>query len=226
MNNPIEIIMRMCSKSSLSGDNTRPDGFSKELVFMNLMNTKDANTNITVLYDGNLTNHWVNKYDVKVIQLDGGSGDTSFINQISYIKDQNYAQDTIIYILEDDYLHKKGWPQILREGFKTHYPNILKFDYITLYDHKDKYFYDMYKTLQSKITLSESVHWRTIPSTTNTFAMLYSTFMYDYNIHCAFKNSDNEKFLYLGKAGRLIGSCMPGYSTHCHNSYMSPFFTL
>ena len=226
MDRPIEVILRMCSKSALSGDSTRPEGFSKELVFLNLMNTKDINTNITVLYDGNLENHWINNYNVKVLQFDGGNGDKSFMYQVNYIKDQNYTDDTIVYILEDDYLHKKGWPQILREGFGAIQPSTLKFDYITLYDHRDKYFYDMYTYLVSKIGISESVHWRTIPSTTNTFAMLYSTFMNDYKIHDAFKNNDNDKFLYLGKAGRFIGSCMPAYSTHCHIRYISPFFSI
>lgn len=220
----IEVILRMCPdrSTSLSGDKSRPQNFSKELVFKNLYETKDDATNITVLFDGDHTGHWIKKYPVRVIQSIGGNGDESFKSQIMYIKFANFSDNTIVYILEDDYLHRDGWPQILREGFGNLQPSFLKFDYITLYDHRDKYTYPMYNALVSKIGISDTIHWRTVPSTTNTFAMKYKTFIEDFDIHYSFLNSDHEKFLELGRNKRLLGSCMPGYSTHCHKDYMSP----
>jgi len=221
----IEVVLRMCSRhEALSGDGTRPSGFSKETVFQNLLKTRDENTNITVLFDGDSTAHWIHNYEVKVVKFEGGGGHESFLFQINYIKSQNFRDDTIIYILEDDYLHKDGWCRVLREGLGYIKPSSLKFDYITLYDHGDKYFYEMYYELASRIGISETVHWRTVPSTTNTFAMMYSTFIKDFEIHKEFLNYDHRKFLALGEHGSIIGSCIPGYSTHCHKSYMSPFF--
>lgn len=225
MTETIEVILRMCpdNSSSLSGNSSRPPNFSKEEVFRNLLETKDAATNITILFDGDHRNHWVSKYpSVRVVQSTGGNGDESFKSQIMYIKFANFNENTIIYVLEDDYLHKEGWSKILREGLGDLQPSFLKFDYVTLYDHKDKYTYPMYNALVSKIAISDSIHWRTVPSTTNTFAMYYKTFLEDFDIHYSFLNSDHEKFLELGRNKRLLGSCMPGYSTHCHKDYLSP----
>ena len=220
----IEVIMRMCAKPALSGDSTRPAGFSKEEAFLNLLTTRDANTNITVLFDGSSTGHWVRNYDVKVVEFIGGNGDLSFQFQLNYIRSQNFHRDTIVYIMEDDYIHKDSWPSILREGFESIQPSNLKFKYLTLYDHRDKYTSESYNNLHSRIGVSESIHWRTVPSTTNTFAVLYSTLIEDLDIHYTFLNRDHDKFLELGRRGRVLASCMPGYSTHCHKDYSSPFF--
>jgi hypothetical protein len=220
----IEVILRMCNKSALSGDNSRPPGFSKEIIFQNLLKSRDENTNITVLFDGDVSNHWINKYDIKVVQFTGGNGDSSFVFQINYIKSQCFPDDTIIYILEDDYSHKEGWTTILREGLGQLNPSCLKFDYVTLYDHKDKYTSEWYTNLHSRIGISESIHWRTVPSTTNTFAMKNCTFIQDFDIQLSYLNRDHDKFLELGNRGRLLGSCIPGYSTHSHIDFMSPFF--
>jgi hypothetical protein len=220
----IEVVLRMCAKPALSGDASRPPGFSKEEVFLNLLTTRDANTNITVLFDGDSTGHWVENYDVKIVKFVGGTGDSSFMFQLNYIRSQNFDKDTIVYILEDDYVHKDGWSDILREGFGTIQPNNLAFHYVTLYDHRDKYTSDWYTNLTSRVGVSESIHWRTVPSTTNTFAVRYSTLVEDWDVHYHFLNRDHHKFLELGARGRVLGSCMPGYSTHCHKDYISPFF--
>lgn len=225
MKQTIEVILRMCpdSQRPISGDNTRPNWFNKEAAFKNLMNTKDEYTNVTVLFDGNYNGHWINNYPVTIIKSQGGDGDKSFASQIMYIKLKQFNDDTIIYILEDDYVHRENWPTILREGLSSSIlPFFLKFNYITLYDHKDKYFYKEYNSLLSKIGVTDSVHWRTIPSTTNTFACLYKTFKEDFDVHYSFLNNDHQKFVELCNNGRLIGSSIPGYSTHCHKNYLSP----
>ncbi len=222
---PIHVIMRMCPDSAepICGGG-RPEWFSKEKVFQNLLVTKDDNTIITVLFDGDINQHWINKYPVNLIEIHGRSGDASFLIQLQYTLQNTCSDDDIIYILEDDYVHRPGWPSILREAFDgSILPNFIKIDYATLYDHRDKYFYDMYNTLVSKIMYTPSVHWRTVPSTTNTFAMTYKVFKEDYDVHFEFMNRDNDKFLTLGQLkGRIIASCMPGYSTHCHPNYLSP----
>ena len=41
-----------------------------------------------------------------------------FLNLLNYVNDQDYPENDIIYFVEDDYLHKEGWVDILLEGFK------------------------------------------------------------------------------------------------------------
>ena len=53
---------------------------------------------------------------------------------------------TIVYFLEDDYLHRAGWADILLEAF-----TLDQADYVTLFDHQDKYTAPMYENLQSRI---------------------------------------------------------------------------
>ena len=221
----IEVIMRMCpdSRRVLSGDGTRPEWFTKESAFRSVFLTKDANVFFTVLFDGDPTGHWINSYPVTILPFHGGDGDSSFLHLLDHIRGQSYPDNTIVYCLEDDYPHRPGWATIVREGLSRLTPSHMKFDYITLYDHRDKYTYEeMYKDLTAKLAISQSVHWRTIPSTTNTFITLSKTMKTDVDVFLAYKNRDHEKFLALGRRGRLIGSCIPGYSTHAHVEHLSP----
>lgn len=121
--------------------------------------------------------------------------------------------ETIVYLLEDDYLHQPNFCRVLMEGVQLS-------DYVTLYDHLDKY--KDYPDLVSKIMLTETCHWRTTPSTTNTYACKFSVLKRDLEIHKEFSrdrdiSDDNGKFLRLGG----LVSSIPGYSTHC-DAYMSP----
>jgi hypothetical protein len=221
----IEVIMRMCSDahSAQSGSGSRPEWFTKEDAFRSAFLTRGANVYFTVLFDGDASGHWLYNYPVTVLPFIGGTDERAFVNLLEYIRSKRYPDNTILYCLEDDYPHRSGWASIVREGLGQLTPSHMKFDYITLYDHRDKYTYEkMYKDLTSKIAISESVHWRTIPSTTNTFITLSKTLNADMDMFFAYKNLDNDKFLALGRKGRVIGSCIPGYSTHAHTEHMTP----
>jgi hypothetical protein len=106
----------------------------------------------------------------------------SFIYMVDKIV-LNHNLSDAVYLLEDDYIHRSGSKKILLEGI-----NIA--DYVTLYDHPDKYFIESeggnpfnYKQLQkTRIYLTESTHWREINSTTMTFACLVQTLRDDYHI--------------------------------------------
>ena len=130
--------------------------------------------------------------------------------------------ETIIYIVEDDYLHRAGWIDILLEGFSI--PDV---SYVTLYDHKDKYFYPMYDQLESKLYHTKSCHWRVTPSTTNTYAMKFKTLLRDLYTHRRYSlnldvSSDHAKFCDLSSQGKFLISPMPGWSTHLEPEYASP----
>jgi glycosyltransferase involved in cell wall biosynthesis len=217
----LKIFVRHCNTSSNSVNKTRPEWFSRQKCWDNLKATSE-DAEIIPMFDGTPTSdHFL--YGEKVISKQGGNDGRSFLNLVEYIYQQDYSDDTLIYILEDDYLHRPGWVGILREGF-----DYIGVDYLTLYDHMDKYFLPMYEDLQSKILATPTTHWRTIPSTTNTYACRFGTFKKHIAIHREYCDlvkgytRDHDKFLRLWQEGSNLISCIPGYSTHCETEYLSP----
>lgn len=221
-------LMTADSKVPYSGTSSRPHWFTKEAVFRSVYENRDALTIFLIVFDGDPSNHWIKKYPVELFKINAGEGNQAFRTMTEVIKFLPAKETDIVYILEDDYVHRPNWPSILREGLRTVEPKHIKFDYITLYDHRDKYYFngkdleEMYKDLQSQIAISASVHWRTIPATTNTFALTHKTFFEDFEIIQKYMLDDLNKFRTLQKKGRILGSCIPGYSTHCQISFLSP----
>ena len=109
----------------------------------------------------------------------GNSG--SFLYMIEKIIKIHKADD-LVYLLEDDYLHRSGSKKVILEGLEIA-------DYVTLYDHPDKYKLDgnggnhfNYKHLQkTTLYLTASTHWRECNSTTMTFSCKVQTLIDDYN---------------------------------------------
>lgn len=224
----IKVFVRHCSFSENSVNKQRPNFFSKESCFNNLLKTKKKETHITAFFDGNNPFSWLKKENVDVISKVCGSDSSSFSNLLDYIITLDIKNDDIIYLLEDDYLHKDNWDAAIEEGLSI--PNI---DYLTLYDHPDKYNYHKlapgigYENLTSKIYVTKNYHWRTIPSTTNTYAMKFKTFKKDFLIHkkyCSFGKVtlDHAKFLEINNKEPKLISCIPGLSSHIVEEYMSP----
>ncbi|KKS77417.1 MAG: Translation elongation factor P [Candidatus Woesebacteria bacterium GW2011_GWC1_42_9] len=220
----IEIFVRHCFYSPCEelANRGRPAWFSKEKAWENLLDTVDHDlANITVIYDrhfGHL-NPAQYKPGENIVEIDSGNEAGSFLAMLDIIMQRNFDPETIIYLLEDDYIHREGWCTALVEG--SHLA-----PYFTLYDHVDKY--TNYPKLMSRILISPSAHWRTIPSTCNTYACKMSTLKEDIETHRFFsKNSnngvsrDNDKFVELAKMGRVLISSMPGFSTQC-DLFMSP----
>jgi hypothetical protein len=186
----------------------------------------DTNTHITVLFDGHpAPDHFLydQQHKYTIINTVSGNDGLSFLNLVNYVAEQTIASDDIIYILEDDYAHVQGWPDVLREGIE-----LIKADYVTLYDHPDKYFDAVYGQLRSQILCGPRAHWRTTPSTTNTYASLYKTFIKDIGIHREYCDlsigftRDHDKFLKLWEKGSTLISSIPAFSTHCEIPYLSP----
>lgn len=91
-----------------------------------------------------------------------------------------YDPKDFLYLLEDDYLHLPGSREVLLEGLAIA-------DYVTLYDHPDMYHPDgkgpnpfVHDDLpRSSIYLTAHAHWRSIVSTTMTFAAKVQTLTED-----------------------------------------------
>ena len=216
----IKIFVRHCNTSSNSTGKRRNSWFSRENCWKNLKSTIDSDTDITVLFDGVPNDeHFLNKdkEGYNLVSKHGGNDGQSFLNLIRYAIDQKVSDDTIFYFLEDDYLHKPGWTNILREGFQY-----IGVDYITLYDCKDKYFLPMYDELQSKVIHTPNIHWRTTPSTCGSFVMSKKAFEDDYDVLSTMEG-DHHKFLWLNEhRSRFILTPIPGISTHCMDGLLSP----
>jgi GT2 family glycosyltransferase len=155
---------------------------------------------------------------------------TSLGNSKSFVYALDLAvqqpDDEIVYLVEDDYLHLPDAEQILIEGVE-------RADYVSLYDHPDKYMSPGPNPLvrdggeASKVILTRSTHWKYTNSTTMTFAAKAGTLKQDYNLlkqHCEYDIPlDFRMFTHLLQRGRKLITPIPGRSTHCDH-FPSPFF--
>ena len=222
----IRIFQRHCNFSTQSAHKPRPTWFDREKIFDSFISTLDERVDYTAFHDsgnGSIEEHFLQNKNVNKVSMLGGNDAQSFLNVLNYVVEQKYDDNDIIYFLEDDYLHRAGWIDIMLEGFEY-----IGADYYTLYDHPDKYFLQMYENLQSKIIATPSVHWRTTPSTTNTYACKFETLKKHLDIHIQYCDlvekwtKDHNKFTHLWKIGSNLISCMPGYSTHIEGNMLSP----
>ena len=221
----IQVYARHCylSPNSSLPTRSRPAWFDKRKVFANFGRTIDpAVASYTVIYD----NKFGPRSDTYLageencVEITEGTEAGSFLRMLDIAMDSGLPDETIVYFLEDDYLHREGWCAALLEAFD------LGAHYVTLYDHGDKY--TAYSGLESAILVSPSVHWRATPSTTNTYAMKLGTLREDIAIHRHFSvhndggvSLDHQKFVALWERKRNLISPMPGYSTHCEH-HLSP----
>jgi hypothetical protein len=222
----IKIFQLHCNFSQLSQNKIRPEWFDREKIFDSLIASLDERVDYTAFHDsgnGEITEHFLNNKDINKISMKGGNGSQAFLNLLNYLIEQDYDNEDIIYFLEDDYLHKPGWIDILLEGFEY-----IGADYFTLYDHPNKYYHGMWDKLPSYLIISPSVHWRTTVSTTNTYACKFKTLKQHFDIHVQYCDlvekwvKDHDKFTYLWNIGSNLVSCIPGYSTHVEENMLSP----
>jgi hypothetical protein len=226
---PIEVFIRHCYYSKIQElpDRIRPSWFNKIKVFENFKNTLNPDLiNYTIVYDefyGSIDKTFLAKEkNVEIIKC--GNECDSFLKTLEIIQSKNLSDDTIVYLLEDDYLHRPGWSEVMLEGFE------INSHYLTLYD------FDFFiaKGWLCEIFTTPSSHWRAVPATTNTFACKYKTLIEDMEIQKEYSiygiremdeysySRDYNKFWELQKQERYLISPMPGWSTHCDENHISP----
>ena len=146
----------------------------------------------------------------------------------------NFNDDDNLYLVEDDYMHIGDCNLLLDEGLNHS-------DYVTLYDHPDKYIQCKYPNPeiidigeQTTLFRTDSIHWKYTNSTTGTFACKKKTLKEDYNVWIQSYNDCPIgwwdylalKQLRLSK-NRRIASSIPGKSSHmCSSQMLSPFFPI
>lgn len=223
----VEVFVRACFYSDASAHKKRPEGFSHEACIDNLIETLDAKeANLTFLLDTarkGVAPHFISKYaKFPVEEINEGTEAGAFLRLLDYVESKRYHPETILYFVEDDYLHMPGWVGVLKEALTL--PDIA---YATLYDHRDKYFFSQYETLTARLFQTQTCHWRTTPSTTNTYAMKWKTLKEHIDIHRTFSlnrkiSADHEKFCRLAEEGATLISSIPGFSTHMDPEFLSP----
>jgi hypothetical protein len=170
--------------------------------------------------DGDINQDFTKNYQDKftLFSTNYKSSLFSYRALLEYIKEQPMESDELIYFLENDYLHTDNWVDKIINLFST-YSGL---DYISLYDHNDKYFLPMYDNLVSKIITTKTHHWRTTPSTCGSFIINRKIFEEDYDVQSTHVG-DHNTFLWLNEnRQRFVFTPIPGLSTHCMEDLMSP----
>jgi hypothetical protein len=200
----------------------RPTWFSYESCFKNLLKTIDRydNINLTLAIDGDVREDFIKNYQDKftLFHTNYKSSLLSYRALLEHIKKQPMQSNELIYFLENDYLHTNTWVDKIIELYST-FSNL---EYVSLYDHNDKYFLPMYDELVSKIITTSTHHWRTTPSTCGSFIITRDIFDKDYDVWST-AVGDHNTFMYLNEhRSRFVLTPIPGLSTHCMEELMSP----
>jgi len=139
-----------------------------------------------------------------------------------------YDDETVIYFIENDYLHKPNAGKIIVEGLQ------LGASFVSLYDHPDKYLppsqggnpYCEGGAEDTRVYLTQSTHWKITNSTTMTFAATVSTLKRTEETLRKYTQGsypeDFKMFLDLREQGELLITSIPGYSTHGETAWLTP----
>jgi len=128
--------------------------------------------------------------------------------------------DGLVYMVEDDYIHRHGAAQVLEEGVQG-LGGV--FDYVSTYDHPDK----MPPTSFTRLHLGKWCHWRESVLTTATFAVDAETLRQDRKIWEYFSTDecgwvrDHLAFSEITKK-RTLATTVPAFSTHCESEWLAP----
>lgn len=227
----------------------RPAWFTHERCFLNLLDTVRAHlvagtVHLTVVFDGtgqDLQNDFIPTHlvreghanpsildAVRTVRIDGGDQRKAWracVNLVRHDVDDAIGKGDTIYLLENDYMHRPGWIEevgaLAEQG--------VEWDYLTLYDHPDKYPNHCshpdaarYSALRVKLFATATRHWRTVPGTCATYMLSRETFLRD---HVLLKQGifDFNLFRILTRMKRrVVISPIPALSTHSMSGLLAP----
>jgi hypothetical protein len=161
---------------------------------------------------------------VKYVSVGHGAGTFNLALDVAL----NLPSSEIVYFLENDYLHKPGADKVLEDGIE------LGFDYVTAYDHPDKYLnpfeggnpFCSGRAEDTRVYLGQYCHFKLTNSTTMTFASSVKTLKEDKEVLRKWTKDthpyDFQMFMELKQVGRRLASSIPGYSTHGETEFLSP----
>lgn len=211
----INILYRIAEKAN-KNKKVKPDYVNNENCLRNARNAFPEQN--LIVFGDKLTESraMVREYKDKYYDIKIGDNAKSFMHVFDYAIN-NFQADDIIYFLEDDYIHRKDvdCSKLIIEGLE-------RADYVSLYDHPDKY-----NGEPRNLFTTEASHWQFVPSTTMTFAAKVKTLTLDrsfFEYFCQEGNpGDHHIFTELGKQGRRLATPIPGAATHGETQWLSPF---
>ena len=166
--------------------------------------------------------------NIKVLKT--SLGNTGAFSYCLNMACQDSKENDFVYFAEDDYFYLPGSFEYLKEGLEIS-------DYVTLYDHPDKYLDAVYGGNPqienggevTRVVVTKTIHWKLTNSTTGTFGVQAKSMREDKQIWEKYVAGsylrDYEAFCELiGIHGRSLISCIPGKSTHSEVPWLSPLF--
>lgn len=227
------------SRATING---RPDWFSHEACFRNLISTIERskfNSNVifNFIFDGNpdildsepLYKLFKNSLlcNKKIHVINGGDQRKAWRACIDIVSSdiRNMESSDLIYLLENDYVHLHNWLDELNSLNNS----LINWDVISLYDHPDKYHEycehidaEKNKNPKSCVYFTGTHHWKLAPSTCATYIMRADMFdklktilsmgIYDYKLF----------FILTKILRRKLISPIPSLSTHSMASLLAP----
>ena len=235
----------------------KPDYATKENCLRNFVN-EFGSENLIIICDNvtDETYNMVHKYnDESNIYRTTNGNTNSFIFSWELAKKITdiTPDDIIFYFVEDDYIHRKGSKKVLIESFE-----FLDASYVSLYDHPDKYqnFKDERFTWDHgkqdedidgvrvpkhiyfnvgdlperlcNLYITKSCHWRSVESTTMTWATTSKHIKEDYEDVIRLHSGKHlpmggDTFRMLYKKGKQLITPIPSYSAHAEEKWL-PYF--
>jgi hypothetical protein len=204
----------------------KPDYISNENCLKNFVSVF-GNQNLHIIADNcsedtlKMITKYVHPNSIETVSIGHGAGTFNLALDMAL----GFDDETIVYFVENDYLHKPGSDKVLIEGLQIGY------NYVALYDHPDKYMNGANPFVEdggevTRIMLSESCHWKITNSTTMTFAAQVKTLREDESILREYTKGsyprDFEMFLALREKQHGLITPIPGYSTHGETAWLSP----
>ncbi len=225
----IHVVYRLCELEAPGTPKreARPTYFNKVNCLKNMLNTFGYGANhITFVHDGPKAKLWEcieeleDTYkNVQILKINARSNQESLRSALEVGK---HVDCSIVYQLEDDYLHVSDAAKMLwvgRELTRSISSNPAVF---SLYDHPDRYTRSDNRDAGKTSIHFHTCHWRTAESTTCTWACDYDH--YDTIVKYAEKHLLNDRKLFydLADNGIKLYTPMPGAATHCHEPFLSP----
>ena len=207
----------------------RPDWFSREKCLLNAICQFPKSKCDWIIVGNSIedtTYNWLQQVApfAQIIRAEEKNAADSF--RFAFNTICTLPEDKLVYMIEDDYVHRKGSLAALQEIFSSG-----EADYVTLYDHPDKYGYGVdnpYVTggEKTKVFLTATSHWKYSVSTTMTMAAFVHTFRNDKNVFmrwsCGGRLGDSPIFFeLLNFRNRKLLLPIPSFSTHSQNPHVA-----
>lgn len=226
--------MKVIYRISDSGYNkVKPAYVNNEACLLNALDTFSTEEHDWLVIADNIseaTRQMIERYVLNIKYVSVGHGAGTF--NLALDEALQWDDDEIVYFLENDYIHLKGSPEIIKEGIN------LGASYVTLYLHPDKFIpphqggnpeVDNDGGYITKIYRGETQLFGMFNSTTMTFASTVRTLKEDEEILRKYTNQghypdDYKMFLDLRDKGHVLLCPLNTFSTHGETNWLAPLY--